>query len=341
MVRKGKDRVQGLDSIRFCCAIWVAFSHGAHPPLTSSLDTGNDVYWLINGIYTSMFCGPAAVIIFFLVSGFCIHHPYRNQWNNKNAVPFIGARLTRILGPILVATLIILLLKVRVSLFYLLVGWSIVCEIFYYCMYPILRRFIHSQKGWFRAFLISFVPTLFSFALFPLDLVNYPGVGPVFVIFLGLPCWLLGILLCYKVAPRSKPPSRSLLLKMRIGIFALALCTHVLALQEIIGHPFTLNFFAIAAFFWLRIEILYFKLNTCNWAMELCGKSSYSIYLMHGIPPHLFLFFGLDSNKLGFVFLAYWILLIPITVIFYLSVEKPFHHIARKIRFSPSLKLPA
>ena len=288
-----------------------------------------------------MFCGPAAVIVFFLVSGFCIHHPYKTQWNDKNAIPFIGARLTRISGPILVATLIVLLSNIKVSFFYLFVGWSIVCEIFYYSIYPILRRFIHWQKGWFRAFLISFAPTLLTFALFPIDLVNYPGVGPVFVIFLGLPCWILGILLCYKIEPKKTPPARSLLLSMRIGIFFLALSTHILALQKIIGHPFTLNFFAIAAFFWLRIEILFFKSNKSNRLMELLGKSSYSIYLMHGIPPHLFLFFGVDSNHAGYAFLAYWILLIPITTFFYFTVEKPFHHVARKIRFSLSPKLAA
>ena len=339
MRQNGKGRVQGLDSIRFYCAIWVAFSHGGYPPLTSNLDTGNVAYWLINGVYTSMFCGPAAVIVFFLVSGFCIHHPYKTQWNDKNALPFILARLTRISGPILVATLIVIILKIKVSFFYQFVGWSIICEIFYYSIYPILRKFIRSQKGWFKAFLISFAPTLISFFLFPIDLVNYPGVGSVFVIFLGLPCWLLGVLLCYKIDTKKRTPTRRLLLMMRIGIFFLALSTHILALQQIIGHPFTLNFFAIAAFFWLRTEILFFHSNKSNRLMELWGKSSYSIYLMHGIPPHLFLFFGLDSNQAVYVFLAYWILLLPIITIFYFTVEKPFHHIARKIKFSFSPKL--
>ena len=67
--------------------------------------------------------------------------------------------------------------------------------------------------------------------------------------------------------------------------------------------------------------------------MESLGKSSYSIYLMHGLPIHFFLFFGLDQTDPGYVFTFYWILLIPITIVFYYSAEKPFHYFARKIGF--------
>jgi len=167
-------------------------------------------------------------------------------------------------------------------------------------------------------------------------LVNYPGVGPIYVIFLGLPCWILGILLCYRVEPFNKLISSNRLLVMRIGIFFLAFCSHVLALQQIIGHPFTLNFFAITAFFWLRMEILFHKSNPPNRIMENLGKSSYSIYLMHGIPNHLLPFLG--PTNTGFMFIEYWIILISITTIFYFLVERPFHRLARKIKFLLSHK---
>jgi peptidoglycan/LPS O-acetylase OafA/YrhL len=69
-------RVNGLDSIRFLCALVVMLYHlrlmddvlhgQAHTGLTRAA----------MGIFNA-FNGPAAVIVFFLISGFCIHYPYK------------------------------------------------------------------------------------------------------------------------------------------------------------------------------------------------------------------------------------------------------------------------
>src|SRR5450432_2915694 len=75
------SHITGLDSIRFFCALWVVFFHGNLPPLLEGMEHAPKLVWLrlIRGIYGSAFNGPAAVIVFFLVSGFCIHFPQRNS----------------------------------------------------------------------------------------------------------------------------------------------------------------------------------------------------------------------------------------------------------------------
>jgi peptidoglycan/LPS O-acetylase OafA/YrhL len=296
------------------------------------LDTSFPMFWFFNGVYTSLFCGPAAVIVFFIISGFCIHYPYRNNWDIRNTIPFLGSRMIRICGPILIVTFIYLLMEIDVTVFHFIAGWSIICEICYYLLYPFLRRCLKTYHAWIWFFFISLIPTLFSFIEYPINLVNYPGVGPIYVIFLGFPCWILGVLLCYKIEPVNNQPTYTLLFSFRVGIFITALGTHILALQEIIGHPFTLNFFAVFAFFWLRLEILFYKSKKVIRFGELLGKSSYSIYLMHGLPFHILLMLELNFTNKFYTFIAYWTLLIPLTAIFFFLIERPFHKIASRIK---------
>ena len=160
------QRVRGLDSIRFLCALWVAFSHGAYPPLTSGHDPSNSIAWFVNGCYTTLFCGPAAVIIFFVISGFCIHYPYREKWSKAYLIPFLLSRAIRIMGPIGVIMIINIATGRSNLSFYNLIGWSIVCELFYYSIYPFIRGFINTQQGWRVLFIVSLTPTLLAPFLF-------------------------------------------------------------------------------------------------------------------------------------------------------------------------------
>ncbi len=224
------------------------------------------------------------------------------------------------------------ILGINASIFYLLVGWSIVCEIAYYIIYPFLRSLINKKEGWQKLLLLSYFPTILVFWFFPLKLVNYPGVGFYYVILLGFPCWILGLLLCYSIDKNNHKDilSKKNLVFHRILIFFLAFASHVLALQEILGHPFTLNFFAIAGFFWLKKEITFYHDRPTNKFMDNIGKASYSIYLMHGIP--VFIIFLLTSElELSYKFFLYWIILATLTSAFYFLVEKPSHKLSRKL----------
>jgi peptidoglycan/LPS O-acetylase OafA/YrhL len=314
------------------CAIWVACSHGGYPPLTITFDKDKTIEWLINGIYTSLFCGPAAVIIFFLISGFCIHYPYRESWYKKNILPFIMARVTRISAPIICTAVIVKLIGFNTSLFYLLIGWSIVCELSYYIFYPFLRSLINNKTGWLKFLIFSYTPTLLVFWFYPLNLVNYPGVGFCMVVALGLPCWILGLILNFTVSEKKHCPQISILNLWcnRVLIFFLAFLCHVFALQKILGHPFTLNFFAIAAFFWLKKEILFHLKRSTNSYLEKLGKASYSIYLMHGLPPFLISYLIKEIGPIE-KFFSYWVILVMLVFFFYFLVEKPTHILSRNL----------
>src|SRR5258708_13501805 len=70
-------RVEGLDSIRFVCAfLVVVFHYGLVPREALGMGTFD---FLIGAALRSLFNGPAAVIIFFLISGFWFHFPFRHD----------------------------------------------------------------------------------------------------------------------------------------------------------------------------------------------------------------------------------------------------------------------
>ena len=59
-------RIAGLDSIRGLCALVVVFGHLGAPPLTHYLDTESWVDRVGRGLYSSLWNGPAAVIVFLM-----------------------------------------------------------------------------------------------------------------------------------------------------------------------------------------------------------------------------------------------------------------------------------
>ena len=74
-VQAGPERIAGLDAIRFICALIVVLAHTGRPPLTAWADTSTWFGWFIDGSAGLLFSSAAAVIVFFVISGFCIHYP--------------------------------------------------------------------------------------------------------------------------------------------------------------------------------------------------------------------------------------------------------------------------
>src|SRR5947207_15870928 len=98
-------RVAGLDSIRLICALWVVFSHFGAFPLIDGIDKSNFVGRIVAGFYNNLFSGPAAVIVFFVISGFCINYPYR-RGERIPLVSYYSRRYLRILVPMAAAILL-------------------------------------------------------------------------------------------------------------------------------------------------------------------------------------------------------------------------------------------
>ncbi len=73
------NKIIGLDSIRFICATWVVFDHLGLFPLLQGINTSNPIGFVINAAYNITVSGLAAVTVFFVISGLCIHYPHKTH----------------------------------------------------------------------------------------------------------------------------------------------------------------------------------------------------------------------------------------------------------------------
>jgi peptidoglycan/LPS O-acetylase OafA/YrhL len=310
--------VRGLDSIRFCCALWVYFSHFGFIPLSRAWALPR----VVIGLYNNLFCGVAAVIGFFVISGFCIHYPFVGTKNFPLA-EFYVRRYIRILPPLAVALLIGKLAGQNVVGFYETIIWSLVAELIYYTIYPALRNPL-SRWRWtlFLAYAISFA----LIAMYPRAL-NFHQFGPALTWLVGLPSWLLGCQLAASVVSDSSGPTASPWL-WRAAVWAASSFASVLRFHANLGYPLTLTLFGILAFFWIRAEIRHFRFTPPPAWAEFCGRWSYSIYLVHGMAALGFASFGFKLLPVLFWLLQTIAVLIA-SYCFYLAVEMPSHHLAK------------
>jgi peptidoglycan/LPS O-acetylase OafA/YrhL len=323
------DRINGLDSIRFICAVWVLFGHFALPPLAQVIGPTTHLGYLVGGIMNRTFTGTPAVIIFFIISGFCIHYPYSKPGNPLHLGEFYARRFVRILIPALVAIPISRSVEVNLSLFQESILWSLVAELIYYCLYPLLRA-IACAWSWKLLVALSFVGA-FAVALTNPTAPRYPAFGLSLTWALGLPCWLLGCVLAESVRSGNKPAVTSLnIWSWRLGLYLAAMVCVTLRFHAHIGFPWTLNLFALVGAMWLSREIAYYRTHPAVPFLEWAGLWSYSLYLMH-MPSKPF-FDALQLPNLGY--LLNWAILcgfvFAFCYVFYLLVEKPGHGIARR-----------
>jgi peptidoglycan/LPS O-acetylase OafA/YrhL len=335
--RNGTLRLLGIDSLRFWLATWVVFSHGAKPPIFAGYDTSNALLRKLNALYEWSFNGQAAVIMFFLVSGLCIHWPYRQakriEWKR-----FLAARLTRIGLPLCAAIALASRVGYKGSYDFMHVVpiWSLYCEIGYYCVYPLVFMFLR-RFGPMWMMLASVSVAILVIAWKGWGLVYYQDVGGIFywrAAILGFPCWLFGVVTAHGLSVDTLGENRR---EIRIGLWRAAAWIlqaplFVLASQGIVGTPVTLTMFSFFCWLWLRSELLHYaQVRPIDW-IERLGRASYSLYLVH--PVALFLATNLTS-KLYPGHLAAWLAHIGVTATiafsFYILVEAPSHHLARRV----------
>lgn len=122
-----------VDAVRLLSAAWVGFSHLGGPPVDelARLAGFSILAGHLSKAVATAFCGPAAVVVFFVISGFCIHYPYA-KGQAFHWCGFLVSRLTRILLPML-AAIGIFRLCAQIDKLQLIL-WSIYCEMIYYCV---------------------------------------------------------------------------------------------------------------------------------------------------------------------------------------------------------------
>jgi peptidoglycan/LPS O-acetylase OafA/YrhL len=337
----GTGRVAGLDTVRFVCAMWVLFGHLGFIPLTGNIDRNSLLGYLIAGAYGNAVSGPAAVVVFFVISGFCIHYPFRHG----APIPlrsYYARRYARVLLPMAAAILLGLPLGINLTLLTDSILWSLVCEEIYYLIYPGLLR-ARALVGMRRLVGVSFVLAALMVLAKDPRAGNYPSYGILFNWVLGLPCWLLGCALAE--ADWGKPPSLRELWAWRGGVWLASAVASVLRFHSPLKYPWTLNIFAILAAVWLAKEISRARVFPPSNLFERAGTWSYSIYLVHLHADALYQRFGLPYLGDLLQWLVKTSFALAVCYAFYRIVEKPSHelarHIGRKLLAAPPAILPA
>jgi peptidoglycan/LPS O-acetylase OafA/YrhL len=328
---KKSEWVNGLDSIRFILAFIVFLSHLPNPYHEFLIRSPYLIVRLIGMAWIILFSGIGAVMAFFIISGFVIHLPNRGKY--PDTLPFLIRRWLRIGIPLVVISSI----AGAYNQFTAIPIWSLYCELIYYTLYPLLIRV---RISWENKFWITFIFSLIIIMFFaPNDWasffqqknINYAGsywqLGDLFTWVVGLPCWLLGVVLAQNMNSDRKEISTGTIYMWRFLVLLAGMGLDVLKFHYYFGYFFSMNLFAPVLFFWIKKEIAYFRKRRAVPFLEFCGKFSYSLYLCHNV----FTFFILKLMNLNiYTYFPVILLTTLASYIFYIVVEYPSHLLSRK-----------
>lgn len=323
-----------LDALRFVLALWVAIGHYQAFPLFAGVDTTTRVGRFLEHAWNSVVFGTPAVIVFFVISGFCIHLPFHGD--AKLAVGrYYLRRYTRILIPVAGALVVYRLSgeKLRFwgehSILWESPLWSLLCEEIYYAAYPLLR-ILRRRVGWKVMFPLFFAVSA-AIAARHFHSVSWHDFGPLGTALILLPVWLLGCLLAEQSDRLVAMDSTRRIWLWRFGIWLASWVSEMLHFKGGVPYTQTMVWFGVLAYFWVKNELEYNQHHAPNAYLATAGGWSYSLYLIHFQGMGLYWRLGLNP---GYIF--HWILTMTSSLgfsyMFYRLVEKPSHQLARKVR---------
>ena len=318
------SKIESIDGLRAVAALAVVLSHGFY------LHNGQVNYLgfkLINAFFYSH--GISAVLIFFMLSGLCIHLPVANGKPFKIGAFFIRRSL-RILPTLIVAYGFIYYLKLlRPSVDFDAPTWSLWVELFYYAIYPLL--YIISTKITTTNLLLSSI----SLSIFATCLLSFPtnfhgGNNVFYNAMMGLCYWIAGMFLAELIAKKKEPKFPRFLLSMNLSALrALVVLLDAAAytLYHLYKLPYTVSLASISPLLFLYVyrEIGETKFN---YILINIGIFSYSLYLFH--QPIMQLLNSVDSEFTTSV--SALIVVIAACYIPYFLVEKPSIQIIQKLK---------
>jgi peptidoglycan/LPS O-acetylase OafA/YrhL len=332
IVLRSPGRVRGLDSLRFFAALWVVFAHVSWLPVMATLDRAEPFERALRGLWGNLFCGVAGVMVFFVISGFCIHYPQVIGKSFK-LLPFYTLRFLRVGIPLGAAVMICWIIGYNIRGFSNAILWSLYAELIYYAIYPLVLVAIRTI-GWKWLMTIAWVGAGFVILLNP-SAGDYHVNTVRLTWLLGFPCWLMGCRLAEQVAkemslPESEQPKAYNVWPLRGIAWGTSGGASFLRFHTPLGYPWTLNFFAIFASFWIHQEIRRYSVIPPKRIFEWAGSWSYSIYLMHmPISAVLLKLIGPDPEFYAVAGYALLPLVLLGSYLFFLMVEKPGHVVAR------------
>jgi peptidoglycan/LPS O-acetylase OafA/YrhL len=324
-------RLRGLDGIRFCAALTVVIGHYGLPALSGPGAGG--LSRLVDQGLRAAFNGPAAVIVFFVLSGLVIHYPMRISGGSPDRTYFVR-RYVRILGPMIAALAAASWLGPPAPPLLGGVLWSLWAELIYYSVYPVLlplgRRF-----GWGALAVGAFVPSL-ALSIFRGG--NFVAGDARTDWIVGLPCWLLGCWVAERIGRRTVRSAE--IWSWRVAVAGASVLLVVVNFHtRLLPFRYTLAPFSILVAPWLIREVARYNFGAGGdlrrpWnSLERAGAWSYSLYVVHVIA-----FVWLDLHPglwrwVGANELAQWVVrlasVLVISYAFSRLVERPAQRLAR------------
>lgn len=327
------SRLKGLDSIRFIAALVVVLGHFGGPPILEGLDESFIGYKILQGLYACLFNGPAAVIVFFILSGLVIHYPY-HKGKSFDLSRFYLQRYVRIGIPMMVVALIAWSAN---RLEDIGIFWSLYAELIYYTLYPLIL-ILKKRIGLKPLIAITYLIGLILIYTIPYEDTNaYVDMGIYYTWIIGLPCWLMGVYLAENIDSDYKGNFPKLVL-WRFGIYGLSVVLRIVKFHTDISNLITLNLFAFIVCAWLIEEVKYYKARPAIKTLEWAGTWSYSLYICHLLAAmFLAMLFTFQQPVIQWLYVFTGTLIL--SYLFYRVVEKPSHYLAKRIKRAPVLEV--
>jgi peptidoglycan/LPS O-acetylase OafA/YrhL len=331
-----------LDALRFVFAFWVVMDHYGEFPLFANADTSVPAVWLLSHSYATIVCGASAVMGFFVISGFCIHLPFRNG----KALPvarFYARRYVRILIPVVAAIVIYCVSGNRQPLFgaksilWNSVLWSLMCEEIYYAVYPLVRWSLR-RWGWLPVMSVAFTLAVFT-ALRHFHQELWAEFGAIQTAVILYPVWLLGCFLAEKSELLTPLNSMREIWMWRFLAIGGAWSCEMLSFHAGVPYTQTMLWFGILAFFWLRKELAHGLNKRPAGALVSAGAWSYSLYLIHVPAMRIYAKLPVPNFGAGLNWCLAIGFILGSAYVFYLVVERPSHRLARRLGTSQFFQL--
>ena len=322
---KRRNEIAGLNTLRFAAATCVVLSHGGAFPFAAYFPDSSGITRILLGIYSCAFNGPAAVLVFFLISGLCIHYSFACGMPFRT-LPFLTRRMVRIAIPVAAALALAAMLGPYAKGGLNLVLWSLYCEMTYYVMYP-LMRLVFLRTGLLLFTTVTFAVSLVLIGVY-WDTLYFQQLPIAITSVIMLPAWLGGCLLAEMLAKGTTLRLPGNIAWWRLLLWGYATVSELFFYHGGIkvGWPAALTPFYILAFFWLIKEIQQFQARGAPTFLEWCGKWSYSLYLIHNVV--IFELLDMPGTQ-TMTWAVRVVAIVAGSLAFYGAVEFPAHQLAR------------